>query len=1127
MRTKAIFCLALYVFSTHLLLACRAAAQEVPSALEGVRLTRSFAELPLGFEENQGQAEAGVRFLTHSPGYSVYLSRGSLLVRFDQKRGERNKAEEIRIGITGADDSVEPRGIGRLQGTVNYYIGTDPAHWKAGLSRFSRVSYTNIYPGINLVFYGNRQHLEFDFEVAPGRDVSAIALNVDGAVIKAGQGDLRLTTPSGKTLTLKRPALFQGAGPARRSVAGGYVVRKPHQVGFSAGNYDKRQGLVIDPALVYSTLVGVALRDKVPFAIAVDGSGAAYITGQAMSPGPVDSAFVVKLDPSGSTLLYETHLGGIQPVSGDTLASGFGIGVDPSGNAYVAGLTMETDFPTTAGAFSTAAFCAVTSGGVGCEEPFAFKLDANGKLMYSTFLVQTTVDDAGPVPSAVAVDSTGAFYVTGTTAQQGNPAVGVARLLTTPGAFQTSRKNNSSAFVIKLHPDGSKLDYSTYLGGSTGETPGGIAVDADGIAYVDGGTSSSDFPVTAGASLTTNPGTAAFYSTIKADGSGLLYSTFLAGNGETEGTSIAIDSGLAAYLTGVSGTNCSVTQSLPAFAAKFDATGNLAYSTSVGSQTCAPDLFYFGAPPPSSIAVDNTGAAYVANGSGGFFNASINEIKLDSSGAVVNTKLVGPINSHNSRFGGAALDTHQNFIVTGVAGTLLDPPGGPQINGIMPDISTTVGAFQTLPIDAIGNPNDPQETMFVQKWTQSLGAAVPIPNPRQVVFSPTLQPGITSTPRTIQIFNYGDATLAFNGATLGGANATDFAISSNNNTCGATLDAGPSPCSFQVTFTPTGGGSRNATVTLSFGGGLASQTVALVGQSGTPVFSPSPSPVDFGNVEVGATSLLMNLTIANTGTGPMNLLTWPPAIQGANSSDFSICVLVTGHCTPGLLPPGTIPPGSSLNVPLVFMPSGSGGRNAQIVFTTDVPGSPQMVQLQGNGVPAGNGGFNLNGSGSSTATVTAGQTATYNLLAVTNQAITLSITCSGTPSAASCNVTPNSVSLTPGPKGSGPQSLAVSVTTTPRTSASLRRMLPSLAWPVVAIVGLVGLRRKRRGARLIIMFSVLAVLGMTLSCGGGSSNNGGGHGGGNTGTPAGTYTLTVTATGNGSSNSMPLTLNVQ
>src|SRR5215467_13086802 len=123
MRTKALFCLALYVFSTYLLLACPAAAQSVRSAPEGLRLTQSFGELPLGFEENRGQAEAGVQFLAHSPGYSVYLSRGGLLVRFDQKRGERNKAEEIRIGIAGADDSVEPKGIGRLQGTVNYYIG--------------------------------------------------------------------------------------------------------------------------------------------------------------------------------------------------------------------------------------------------------------------------------------------------------------------------------------------------------------------------------------------------------------------------------------------------------------------------------------------------------------------------------------------------------------------------------------------------------------------------------------------------------------------------------------------------------------------------------------------------------------------------------------------------------------------------------------------------------------------------------------------------------------------------------------------------------------------------------------------------------------------------------------------
>jgi hypothetical protein len=1100
------------------------AAQQVSHLPERPRLMHSLAELPLGFEENRGQAEADVRFLAYASGYAVYLSRGSLLVRFDVKPHDQGHGEEIRIGITGADRSVEPQGIEVLPGTINYYIGKDPAQWKTGLRQFGRVRYGNVYPGVDLVFYGNRQHLEFDFDLAPEVDISTIILNIEGAVIKPSQGNLELTTPSGKTLILKRPAFFQGAGSARRRVSGGYVMRRHKEVAFSVGGYNRRQALVIDPALVYSTLVGSSVNDHTPFAIAVDGGGAAYVTGESVSPGPVPSVFVLKFDPSGSTLLYQTHLGGTNRLNSsnpDTPAAGFGIGADANGNAYIAGLTDESDFPTTAGAFSAAAFCASTSGNVGCMEPFAAKLDANGKLVYSTFLAESSSDSAGPVPSSLAVDSAGATYVTGTTLQQTGMGgtLSVAGLPTTAGAFQTKRKDSSSAFVLKLHPDGSKLDYSTYLGGTTGETPGGIAVDSNGIAYVDGGTSSSDFPVTPGASLTTNPGTAGFFTKLKADGSGLLYSTFVAGpKGQAEGTSIAIDSNLAAYLTGL--TNSSFPTpglgnfSLPTFAAKFDASGNLIYSSLLATQTYGLDLF-FGTPPQSSIAVDNTGAVHVASASGGFFESSIVESKLDSSGSVVYTVPVGPINPTNSRFGGAALDGQLNFYVTGVAGSLEDPVAP----FVIPDIGTTAGAFQTLPIVA-----DPEEIMFVQKWRQTLGAAVPVPNPRQISFSPILQKGVTSAARTIQLFNYGDSTLAFSGASLGGANAADFAISANNNSCGTTVAVGAS-CSFLVTFTPTVSvGTRNGTVTLSFGGGLVSQTVALIGQAGTPAFSASPSPVDFGNVGVGATSDMTNLTITNTGTGPMNIQSLP-VFQGTNASDFSICVLIVGHCGGAFSPPTPLAPGRSFTVPLVFTPDGNGARSAQIVFNTDVPGGQQSVLLQGNGVPTGSGGFSLNGGGSSTASVNAGQTATYNLSVIASQGVSISVTCSGAPPAASCAANPSSFSLSPGPTGTGSQSVTVSVTTTARTSGSLRRMFPGLGWPVVAIVGILGSPRKRRSARMTLMLSVLAVLGLAASCGGGSSGSGGG--GRITGTPAGTYTLTVTATGNGASHSMPLTLTVQ
>ena len=270
-------------------------------------------------------------------------------------------------------------------------------------------------------------------------------------------------------------------------------------------------------------------------------------------------------------------------------------------------MTHEIDFPTTSGAYSTANICA-TATNVGCLEPFAAKLDANGNLVFSTFLVQpAALDTAGPVPSSIAIDSNGALYVTGSLALQGfDSPVKTAGLTTTPGTFQTTRNqnNNSAGFVLKLHPDGSSLDYATYLGGGTGEVGGGIAVDSTGVAYVDGGTSSSDFPC---ANPPASSSTSAFFTKLQADGSAQLFSTCLGGpDGQAKATSIGIDSDLAVYMAGmtVSGgfPQPQVGQGFPAFAAKFDSSGNLLYSQLLATGIASGLTLTFNPPPQSFIA---------------------------------------------------------------------------------------------------------------------------------------------------------------------------------------------------------------------------------------------------------------------------------------------------------------------------------------------------------------------------------------------------------------------------------------------------------------------------------------------------------------------------------------------
>jgi hypothetical protein len=1104
------------------------------------KVVQSFAALPIGYEPNWSQAGSGVLYLMRTAAYSVYLSRGALLVRFDKTSGQ---AEEIRITLAGADRNVEPKGTDILPGVHNYYIGDDPAKWRVDVRQFRQVLYSNIYPGIDLRSYSSLGELEFDFDVKPGADCSDIALRISGALVNQRNGNLELMTPHGKKAVLKKPKLYQEDSGSQHKVLGSYVIRKDGRVGFSVGRYDRRKKLIIDPALVYSTFAEISgLQDSiedVPFGIATDSSGAVYVTGQTQENNTARSfsAFVIKIDPTGSNLVYATHIGGskllVTPSPLATMAAGQEIAVDGSGNSYIAGMTQELDFPTTGGSFSTTAFCASTAGNVGCLEPFAAKLDANGNLVYSTFLVQSAADSAGPVPSSLAIDANGAIYVTGILGKQSLPAtpLSVAGLGTTPGAFQTTRNSDSSSFVLKLHADGSRVDYATYLGGSTGETPGGITVDSAGVAYVDGGTSSSDFPVTPGASQTTNPATSAFFSKLKADGSGLLYSTFFSGPlGQSEATSIAIDSSHAAYLTGVTTdvfpNPTFGNRSLPAFAAKFDPTGLLVYSTPLGKVvptqiTYGLDLFV-GTPPQSSIAVDATGVAYVATGSGGFSNASMTETKLSPAGAELYAVPIGPIDPHNSRFAGVALDGNQNFYLTGVAGSLAD--SAPQLGGVpvfIPDVGTTAGALQIVPTGA-----RQQELMFVQKYSQSLGSAVAVPNPRQISFSPILQKGTTSSARTIEVFNYGDADLAITGTNIGGNNASDFAISTAGNTCGTTVIAGLS-CRLSVTFSPTvNSGIRSAVVNLSFGGGLASQTVSLAGQAGSAVFQANPPSLDFGDVATGATSGIMTLTVTNSGTGPMNLLS-TPVFQGSNPADFGVCALAAGHCGGIFNFPTTVPPSGNFTVPLVFTPTGSGSRTAQLTFVTNAAGSPQTVQLRGTATNL----LGISTPSGTSATITAGQTATYSLIVTTSsaQAVTINVTCAGAPPQTSCNANPSTFSI----DSTVSKTVTVSVPTTARPSASILPESPLLWWSLAGAFAIVllPLGRGKRRPRLMV-FAVLLLLS-AISCGGGS---------GKTtlpptptptptptpspGTPAGTYTLNITATGSGASDTLALTLKV-
>src|SRR5205085_804397 len=333
------------------------------------------------------------------------------------------------LRMTFADANPKTVLVGRdeLPGKSNYFVGNDPAKWRTNVPTYAKVEYEDLYPGIDLVYYGNQRQLEYDFVVGPEADPAAIALNFEGTDEPKvdGEGHLVLETPRG-VIRQRKPHIYQEIDGVRREIAGGYVLRPEHRIGIQVAAYDATKPLVIDPALVYSTYLGGGDFDD-GFAIAVDGAGNAYVTGETASAdfpttagafdgtfsGSQFDAYVTKLNPTGSGLVYSTYLGGT--ISSNTSTDGRAIAVDGSGNAYITGDTAATDFPTTAGAFDR------TSSGGG--DAFVTKLDPSGSaLTYSTYIGGSS----GAAGFGIALDATGAAYVTGATAP--------ADLPTTPAA---------------------------------------------------------------------------------------------------------------------------------------------------------------------------------------------------------------------------------------------------------------------------------------------------------------------------------------------------------------------------------------------------------------------------------------------------------------------------------------------------------------------------------------------------------------------------------------------------------------------------------------------------------------------------------------------------------------------
>jgi len=318
----------------------KAVADNAPPVAKA-QVQEAYGKLPLYFEANRSQTDRRVKFLSRGRGYTLFLTQTEAVLAF--RHPTKSEQTALRLRLLGASSASSLVGVEELPGKVNYFIGKDREKWRTNIPTYAQVKHKDVYPGVDLVYYGNQRQLEFDFIVGPGANPSAIRLEVEGAdrLDVNAQGDLVLHVNDGQ-LRLQKPAVYQAVKGIRQEVSGSYVLTDRHQVGFQVAAYDASRPLVIDPVLFYSTYLGGSARDS-GRGIAVDAAGNAYVTGGAFQPSSPGGVFVTKLNPTGSGLVYSTFLGS----SGE----GEGIAVDAAGNAYVTGATDSTNFPTTPGPF--------------------------------------------------------------------------------------------------------------------------------------------------------------------------------------------------------------------------------------------------------------------------------------------------------------------------------------------------------------------------------------------------------------------------------------------------------------------------------------------------------------------------------------------------------------------------------------------------------------------------------------------------------------------------------------------------------------------------------------------------------------------------------------------------------
>ena len=975
-----------------------ATTQSVPPPAS---LAASFYRVPLAFEANDGQTDARVKFLSQGPGYSLFLtpSQATLVLQSRKRQAEAadvSAAENIlapvqagalRLRLAGANEQAAMTGLEAQPGHSNYFIGSDPKQWRTNVAQYGKVQMAQVYPGIDLVFYGNQQQLEYDFVVAPGAQPDAIRLDVDGAthVEATADGAVEIGSTVGD-VRLLQPVAYQMVGGERKLVTSSFRVSNG-EVSFALGAYDRNAPLVIDPILSYSNAISPGFGEIA--GIAVDASGDAYVTGDncgpnfPVTPGPFtnesnpfgtfcEKVVVMEFNPTASTLIFSDSLGGSLANAGTRLA------LDSKNNVFVTGLTQSTDFPTTAGVvvpnsdfkgggctllgyFPTAP----------CADAFALELSNSGSVLtYSTLLG----GNQATIGLNIKVDSNDQAYVSGVTNS--------SNFAPTPNGLQTTFTGGDNcavigtdltrpcfqAFLVVLNSGATQAKYSTYFGGSGDFYVGGMVIDASGNVYLAGGGETTGFTVTK--MVAPSSGSASVFLAYAAKintlatppSSGLVYSVAFEGSQDQGATGIDIDTQGDAYIVG-----STISPNFPTVNALFP--DYMASTTQSGTCTTQEQL--------SALLPNNCGNAFVAEidklGQNVLFSTFLGGTGPDVATAVAFDSIsnsiwvVGSTGSSNfpttpnayytlsSNFGtGAFLSNLSANGSQNLFTTLLGPGSSDVASGVVVDAMDNVYVAgdqneTSFPITPGVYPFGEGSGGFLMKF--SPGTTMPMLALSTNMLTFSNQPiGSSSAPQTITLQNTGTAPAQLaigvtSSQNLLGipAQENDFLESDN---CGGLLAAGGS-CTIDVVFQPQAmtppNSGRTATLTILDDAPGAPHTVALSGTTGNgSSFTVAPNPIVFPFQAAGTSQTIVGSAF-NAGDVP--LLISSAVVGGTNASAFTVDLTNSGGSGQACNNPTLFTCGFTIT----FNPpaNATGTLTATVTFTDNAPDSPQVVQMSG------------------------------------------------------------------------------------------------------------------------------------------------------------------------------------